>query len=262
MPLAEHLVGRAEELGSFDRLLAHLDGGRRQRSSSSGSLGSARPACSPSSRAARMRANTSVLSGCATELEHDLPFWMFVDALDEYVHGLDPARLDELEPTSEQSCRPSFHRWRRSPTEAGPHPSTSATAATARCASCWSSAQGRGRSCLCSTTSTGPMRHRSSCWVRCSIGRPPRRCCLRWRCGPGSCQTGWRLALERAHRPARSSEQSSETLTRAEARELVGPRQTQPKESALYEESGGNPFYLEQLARSIDRAEQFAARRS
>src|SRR6478609_8655582 len=33
----------------------------------------------------------------AGELELDLPFWVFVDALDEFVHGLDPHRLESLD---------------------------------------------------------------------------------------------------------------------------------------------------------------------
>jgi predicted ATPase len=37
-----------------------------------------------------------VLSGSASELEDDLPFWAFVDALDDHVDGLDPHRLDAL----------------------------------------------------------------------------------------------------------------------------------------------------------------------
>ena len=35
-----------------------------------------------------------VLSGSASELERGMPFWVFVDALDEYVRGPDPRRLD------------------------------------------------------------------------------------------------------------------------------------------------------------------------
>src|SRR5262245_12191055 len=38
-----------------------------------------------------------VLSGSASEFERDLPFWLFVDALDEYVQGVEPSRLDELD---------------------------------------------------------------------------------------------------------------------------------------------------------------------
>jgi predicted ATPase len=39
-----------------------------------------------------------VLSGCATELEVDLPFWVFVDALDEYIQAVDPRRIQALTP--------------------------------------------------------------------------------------------------------------------------------------------------------------------
>jgi predicted ATPase len=39
-----------------------------------------------------------VVNGSGAELEQDLPFWVFVDALDDYVKGLDPRRLDRIEP--------------------------------------------------------------------------------------------------------------------------------------------------------------------
>ncbi len=38
-----------------------------------------------------------VLDGSASELERDLPFWVFVDALDEYVQSLPPPRLEALD---------------------------------------------------------------------------------------------------------------------------------------------------------------------
>src|SRR3954468_661499 len=38
-----------------------------------------------------------VLSGAGTELEQDLPFWVFVDALDEYVEAMEPRRLERLD---------------------------------------------------------------------------------------------------------------------------------------------------------------------
>ena len=38
-----------------------------------------------------------MLTGAASELERDLPFWVFVDALDEYVGGIDPRRLERLD---------------------------------------------------------------------------------------------------------------------------------------------------------------------
>src|SRR4051812_33949643 len=95
--LAEHLVGRAEELGSFDHLLAALD--RRQPAAielvGEPGIGKTRLLAELSARADSR--GQLVLSGSASELERDLPFWLFVDALDEYVRGLDPRRLDALD---------------------------------------------------------------------------------------------------------------------------------------------------------------------
>ena len=78
-----------------------------------------------------------MLSGSASELERDLPFWVFVDALDEYAEASIPsgsARLgDERRARSSRTC---FPRLSRSAAPAGRRCRTSATAPTARCASC------------------------------------------------------------------------------------------------------------------------------
>ena len=42
-------------------------------------------------------AGTSCSGGSASELERDLPFSVFLDALDEYVAGLEPERLAALD---------------------------------------------------------------------------------------------------------------------------------------------------------------------
>ena len=61
-------------------------------------------------------------------------------------------------------------------------------------------------------------------------------------------------ALERAHRAATLTRIELEALTPGEARELLGDRVDNAEVAVLYEETGGNPLYLEQLARSFDRA--------
>ena len=61
-------------------------------------------------------------------------------------------------------------------------------------------------------------------------------------------------ALERAHRGAALTRVELGALTPPEAREFLGETVGVTDATALYEESGGNPFYLEQLARSLDRA--------
>jgi ATP/maltotriose-dependent transcriptional regulator MalT len=69
-------------------------------------------------------------------------------------------------------------------------------------------------------------------------------------------QTPERLAatLERAHRAAALARVELGELTPEEARELLGESVDAAGAAVLYEECGGNPFYLEQLARSLERA--------
>jgi predicted ATPase len=91
------LVGRAEELTSLDRALAELDEGR-----SAAILIVGEPGIGKTRLLAELAVRADVrghvvLSGSASELERDLPFSVFVDALDEFVRGLDPNRLAVLE---------------------------------------------------------------------------------------------------------------------------------------------------------------------
>ena len=68
-------------------------------------------------------------------------------------------------------------------------------------------------------------------------------------------------ALERTHRAGGLTRLELGPLSEAEARELLGDGVDGATASALYEESGGNPFYLEQLARTSPRPARERARR-
>jgi ATP/maltotriose-dependent transcriptional regulator MalT len=72
-------------------------------------------------------------------------------------------------------------------------------------------------------------------------------------------QTPERLAstLERAHRSAAVTQVGLGALTLDEVRQLLGERFDVARAALLYQESGGNPFYLEQLARLPARAPRF-----
>src|SRR5262249_19204731 len=59
--------------------------------------------------------------------------------------------------------------------------------------------------------------------------------------------------LERAQRSGALIRMNLGELTLAEARELLGETVDVTQATVLYEECGGNPFYLEQLARSLER---------
>src|SRR5204863_8593250 len=63
-------------------------------------------------------------------------------------------------------------------------------------------------------------------------------------------------ALDRAHREGVLVRLELGALSRSEAGELLGEAAESAVTTALYEESGGNPFYLEQLARSPEPALQ------
>src|SRR5512143_3755192 len=94
----EQVVGRSAELGLFERVLDELDRGHSGAIELVGAPGIGK------TRLLRELAGRAdgrghlVLSGSASEFERDLPFSVFVDALDEYLRGLDPrvlARLNE-----------------------------------------------------------------------------------------------------------------------------------------------------------------------
>jgi predicted ATPase len=93
-PPAEQLVGRAAELEVLDRVLA---GGRSSALEIVGEpgIGKTRLLTELGTRA-EARGHL-VLSGSASEFERELPFGVFVDALDEYVAGLDPRVLEDMD---------------------------------------------------------------------------------------------------------------------------------------------------------------------
>ena len=97
-------------------------------------------------RGARDRRDQLVLTGSASELERDLPFSVFVDALDEYAEGLDPRRLGDLDGQARAELAHVFPSLVSLDDGVGRRSRTSATARTAPCASCWSCSRRRSRS--------------------------------------------------------------------------------------------------------------------
>ena len=88
--LAEHLVGRAEELELARSGPRRARSGRADRDRLVGEPGIGKTRLLAELAARADAGGQLVLSGSASELERDLPFSVFVDALDEYVRGLDP----------------------------------------------------------------------------------------------------------------------------------------------------------------------------
>jgi len=100
VPPAQQLVGRASELAALEEAIARLQRRRPGALELCGEPGIGKTRLLAELAAVAEDRGLLVLSGSASELEGDLPFWVFVDALDEYVQGLEPYRLAGLDAES------------------------------------------------------------------------------------------------------------------------------------------------------------------
>jgi ATP/maltotriose-dependent transcriptional regulator MalT len=194
-----------------------------------------------------------VLSGSASELEADQPFWVFVDALDEYVAALEPRRLDAIENNVLGELATVFPAL--TPRGSVGTPVVPQTRyRTYRAV----------RELLERLTATKPLvlvlddvhwaDPASVELLGTLLRRPPDAAVLitlavRPRQAPGRLSN----ALERAHRQGTLQRLALRALTREQAQDFLGDTVDEAVTGDLYDESGGNPFYLEQLARSLRR---------
>jgi DNA-binding CsgD family transcriptional regulator len=250
--VAERLVGRKPELAMFDQALTDLERGGSVAIEVVGEPGIGKTRLlSELGRTADARGQL-VLSGSASELESDVPFWLFVDALDEYVHGLKPHRVAALADTTRAELATVF------PSLSAPatHPEVALQHERYR-------SHRAVRELLERLADTQPLvlllddvhwaDPASLELLGALLHRPPSApvlivVALRPRQVPDRLS----VPIARAERAGTLARAEVAPLSRAEARELLSDS---PDElgAVLYDESGGNPFYLEQLARSLDR---------
>jgi DNA-binding CsgD family transcriptional regulator len=253
--LTEQFVGRAEELGSFDQVLGEVDQGNPSAIALIGEPGIGKTRFLAEFARSADQAGRLVLSGSASELERDLPFSVFVDALDEYLRGLDPNRLAVLDEDVRTELSHVF-------------PSLSALATTGdvalqheryrthRAVRALLEELAKTRSLVLVLDDFHWADSASVELLGALLRRPPAAAVLiALAVRPYQLAERLYAALERAHRENRASRIELGALTPLEARELVGE-----EVAVLYDESGGNPFYLEQLARSLGRHGEAGAR--
>ena len=246
--LTEQFVGRAEELGSFDQVLGEVDQGNPSAIALVGEPGIGKTRFLAEFARSADQAGRLVLSGSASELERDLPFSVFVDALDEYLRGLDPNRLAVLDEDVRTELSHVF-------------PSLSALATTGdvalqheryrshRAVRALLEELAKTRSLVLVLDDFHWADSASVELLGALLRRPPAAAVLiALAVRPHQMAERLYAALERAHREKGVSRIELGALTPLEARELVGD-----EVAVLYDESGGNPFYLEQLARSLGR---------
>jgi DNA-binding NarL/FixJ family response regulator len=248
MSVAGSLVGRSTELHALEDALARVDGGEPQALEVVGpaGIGKTRLLAELGERA-ESRGHL-VLFGSAAELERELPFWVFVDGLDEYLEGLEPRRLERLDAGTRGELAkvlPSFsaaaglpsgtlherYRTHRAVRELLEHLAATRPLVLALDDFHWAD-----------SASVALLHRPPAAGVLLALGTRPRQL-------PASLAT----ALERAHRAGTLTRVEPGALTREQTGELLGRRSDDPLTAALHEESGGNPFYLEQLARARDQ---------
>jgi ATP/maltotriose-dependent transcriptional regulator MalT len=251
--MAEDLVGRAETCGVFDDLLVVLGRGRSAALALVGEPGIGKTRLLAELAARADARGHLVLGGSASELERDLPFWVFVDALDEYVQGLPARRLDELDDDVRRELAhvfPSLARFEAAGGGVSQHERYRT--------------HGAVRELLERLTSTTPLvlvlddLHWADAGSVELLGallrRPPAAAVLvALAVRPRQAPERVTAAVERAQRVGALVRLEVGALTRGEAGELLGEAVDTSTATALFEESGGNPFYLQQLARSLPR---------
>src|SRR5512132_3838168 len=248
------LVGRADELDALEQVLDELNRGLPSAIELVGEpgIGKTRLLSELAARA-ELRGHL-VLSGSASELERELPFSVFVHALDEYVESLDPNLLSTLDDDVQAELAhvlPSLSVLGAGRAVALQHERYRSHRAV--------------RALLEHLAQTRPLvlmlddfhwADSASVELLGALLRRPPTAAVLTTVALRPRQTPERLAaaLERAHRAAALTRVELGALTLDEARELLGEQIDAAGAVVLYEESGGNPFYLEQLARSPERA--------
>lgn len=248
MPTTTSLIGRTIEVALLGEVLDGLDEGVSRGVEVIGPAGIGKTRLLAELAAKAEERGDLVLTGAGAELEQDLPFWVFVDALDEYVEGLDPRRLERLD----DSVRAEL---------AHVLPALAGGAAAPRAALHERYRTHRAmRELLERLAATKPLvlilddfhwaDQASVDLLVALLHRPPSAGVLfTIAARPRQLPPRLATALDRAHRAGTLSRLELDALSREEARSLVGA-----DADALYDESGGNPFFLEQLARARGRS--------
>jgi len=192
----------------------------------------------------------TVLGGSASELEQDLPFWVFVDALDEYLAGVDPQLVASL-PVEVRSELAHVMPSLADLASDGPPVVQDERYRAHRAV----------RDLLERLAVRGPLvlvlddvhwADAASVELLTALLRSPPDAAVLVVMAARPRQRPERLvrALERADRHGDITHIGLTGLDRDAAGELLGEGVARARRDALYEEAGGNPFYLQQLARS------------
>ena len=243
-PPAGQMIGRAAELGSLETALTELPRGGSTALEFTGEPGIGKTRLLAELEARADARGYLVLAGSASELESDLPFGVFVDALDAYVKGLEPRRLDAMDPEARAELPqilPSL-------------PASDGAKAMLQIERYRTHRAVRGLLEALAAPKPLVLILDDLHWadpgsielLGALLRRPPDASVLiALAVRPRQVPKRLAAALARAQALARID---LAALALDEARELIGAAEAE----AVYEQSGGNPFYLQQLMRFPD----------
>jgi len=252
--VAEQLVGRVEEIDTLNRAVSGLADSGSATLAVLGEPGIGKTRLIAELGTLADDAGQIVLSGSASELEVDLPFWVFVDALDEYVAALEPRRLESID----DDVRAELARVLPSLSEYADPGEVALQDERYR-------AHRAIRELLDRLAATKPLvlilddvhwaDSASIELIGALLRRPPSAAVLlALAARPRQLPERLAAALERAHRAGALTRLELGGLTREGAKQLLGAHLDEDTAKVLYDESGGNPFFLEQLARAPQQA--------
>jgi ATP/maltotriose-dependent transcriptional regulator MalT len=246
--VTDRLVGRGAERAVLDHVLDVIDDGRPAALELAGEAGIGKSRLLAELAERGESRNLLVLAGSGSEFEQDLPFAVFVDALDDYLQGLDPDRLEGLPEDVRAELTqvfPSLSAFATPVHVAARHERYRSHRAVR--ALLEELAQRRPLMLLLDDLHWADMA--SIELVSALLRRPPSAPVLiAFAVRPRQLPPRFATALERVGREGALTRVELYGLTLDEARELLADRPDSDA-SALYEQTGGNPFYLEQLAR-------------
>src|SRR4051812_23550128 len=251
---ATHFVGRRPQLSHLDAALDELEGRRAKAIEIVGAAGIGKTRLLAEHAARADGRGHIVVSGAGADLQRDLPFWVFVDALDEYVAGVEPRRLANLDEDVRVELAqvfPSLSDLRRGGSPGALHERYRTNRAV--------------RELLERLAATKPLvlilddfhwADPASVDLAASLLHRPAAAgvMIVLASRPNHPSPRLRKATEQALHAGQLTRIELDPLTGEEAAALLGREPSDATSALLYEESGGNPFYLEQLARVADGA--------
>ena len=239
------LIGRRHELSVFDRALAAVE---REPSQAIGLRGE--PGIGKSRLLAELAARAEerghlVLAGRATELERDLPFALLIDAFDRHLRSDPPRRLDEEHLAQLAAALPAVAGM----PGVEPAPSPDGRHGVARATRSLLELLASQRSVTVLLDDVQWADAASADVLALLLHRPPPTRVLLALATRAGRAPDLEAALEAAVRNGSAEVLDVGPLSRKEANGLMISLRRAARER-VYVESGGNPFYLEALARA------------